>query len=69
MMKVYTSDDFRGHWPVGTSAVIVANTAERALEILKLELAEKNLPQPLPISVQELDLGEECVLILNDGNY
>lgn len=42
-MNVYTCTAFRGHWPVGTAAVIVAGDALRARALLDAELVGQGL--------------------------
>jgi hypothetical protein len=70
-MNVYTCKTFTGHWPVGTAAVVHAETKEQAAEILNDELHERGLPgdakpedmRPFP------DLPVPQIRILCDGNY
>lgn len=70
-MKVFTCSDFKGHWPVGTAAVIVAETrtdAQRQLfdELRKLGLADKQEGQP---TLVEVTLKRPKAIILCDGDY
>lgn len=68
-MKVYYNDSFTGYYPVGTSAVVFAETAEEAAAKLVLELARIGLSQEIkPEDMTEL-LPERSVVIINDGNY
>lgn len=73
-MKVYTTKDFKGYWPVGSAAVVVADTPELAralfLDALAREhphLYETNVGQE--IVFEELPIVEGSVRILCDGNY
>ena len=44
-MKIYTNNKFTGHWPVGTAAVIRAESPEDAALLLAHELKEHGLEQ------------------------
>jgi hypothetical protein len=44
-MKVWTNTEFQGHWPVGVSAVVVAETPGDAALLLNDELAKVGLPR------------------------
>lgn len=69
-MKVFTSTDFEGFWPVGTAAVIIAESEEDALEALMLKLKEIGLSrQERMPTVQRLPANKRRVVILDDGNY
>lgn len=69
-MKVYTNNKFTGHWPVGTAAVVVAESESQATAILNAKLEEMGLPgdaEQKDMSV--LGTRAESVRILCDGNY
>ncbi len=66
-MNVYTCKGFTGHYPVGTSAVVIANDENDAKTLLERKLAEIGLPQE--VEVTEIDKRWSQVIILNDGNY
>lgn len=72
-MKVYMCTDFKGVWPVGSAAVVVAATKAKAkirlLETLKnwKHLDEKNLD--LDFTMEEVDTTKTSATILNDGDY
>jgi len=69
-MNIYTCNSFSGQYPVGTSAVIVAESVDDAKKRLENELKRIGLEQkinPEQIKVVETDLPD--VIILNDGNY
>ena len=83
-MKVFTCDCFQGYYPVGTAAVIVAENAEVATELLRQQLAERKLlSETADMSstayanykfvtadkMIEIDLTKPICSILNDGNY
>jgi hypothetical protein len=69
-MTVWINTDFQGHWPVGTSAVIVAESKKQAAELLEAELARVGLSQKVdPQSMVEICLTVPGALILQDGDY
>lgn len=69
-MKIYTSIEFAGHWPVGTAAVIVANDCIQAAILLQQQLTIRGLMQIIdPARLVEIDIDEPCCFILCDGNY
>lgn len=69
-MNVYTNNRFEGHYPVGTAAVVVAETPEKAAEALNNRLADMGLPRSAePGDMVFLSTTFESATILNDGNY
>ena len=72
-MKVFICTTFRGHWAVGTAAVIVAESEVDAIESLLAKCEESFIPQNQEdinnIDVKELDVLTPGTTILNDGNY
>jgi hypothetical protein len=70
-MKVFTADGFRGHYPVGTAAVIMAENEEQALLLLNDELKKHDLPVTTMadsgITHRKTNIAD--VVILCDGNY
>lgn len=71
-MRVWTNVTFRGHWPVGTAAIVVAETAERAAYFLNKQLDSQGLRQVPPIPADEMvevDTTKVNVVILLDGEY
>lgn len=68
-MKIFYNTGFKGHWPVGTAAVVVASSAEEAAVLLTRELGLITLPQAIePNSMIELEMKPQ-VVVLADGNY
>ena len=67
-MKVWTCNDFKGHWPVGAAAVVVAPSREEAKRLLLAELDANGLHQKADIDLQAVPLVP-LVRILFDGNY
>lgn len=69
-MKVFTCNDFKGAWPVGTAAVIVADNIGEARAALMAELSRLNLPQGVdPITIHQVHTSKPQVIILCDGDY
>lgn len=69
-MNVYAATGFSGHWPVGTAAVIIAPSAERAVELLNKESRSNGLPGDATVNhLTHVCSKQEQVLILNDGDY
>ena len=72
-MKVWTNNKFTGVWPVGTAAVIVAETKHRAAEYLANAIKAAGL-QPaiksqLIEDMREVKMDDGFVDILRDGEY
>ena len=69
-MNVYYCKTFKGHYPVGTSAVIVAETDEDAWVMLDRELIASGLRGLTEKDeLVQLNLRREYVTILNNGDY
>ena len=68
-MKLWTNTEFEGHWPVGSGAVVVAETAESAADYLSLFLNERGLENAKVKDMEEMPLVDGQVKILCDGNY
>jgi hypothetical protein len=70
-MKVWTCNDFQGLYPVGSAAVIVAETEVEARKELDGQLWLMMLKQDpdQPYHLVELPLDYPNVVILVDGNY
>lgn len=69
-MQIYTCTKFKGHWPVGVAAVVVAKTRTQACLLLEFELEKAGLPQTITWDdMQFLCTTEARAVILNDGEY
>lgn len=70
-LKTWTCNAFKGIYPVPVAAVVVAETAEKAAEILNKELITiYSLPgDAKAINMIELDLAKPVVRILSAGEY
>lgn len=69
-MNIWTNTNFEGHWPVGVAAVIIADSAEEATELLNLELISEGLkPTAEEKYMEPLDLRRKHAKVLNNGDY
>lgn len=66
-LKTWICTDFTGYYPVGTSAVMLAETKSIAERMLRYELGKGGLDKDQEITITELD-GRQAK-ILNDGDY
>jgi len=69
MLKVWTCRNFKGFWPVGTAAVIVAENETQAKMMLLGKLRAIGLGKDEDFTLQELDVSLPTVSILRDGDY
>ncbi|KKK41587.1 hypothetical protein LCGC14_2621110 [marine sediment metagenome] len=76
-MKIYYTSDFKGQYPVGTSAVIIAHNKTHATKLLKEALENDPIGKleiiygdkhGKPMFI-EIDLNKPDAFIINDGNY
>lgn len=72
-IKLFYSKDFKGHWPVGVAAIVVACDEEAARSLLEVKLKELGLTGRQsngdPVALREVDLKTEQAIVLLDGNY
>lgn len=69
-MRVFTCNNFEGHFPVGTAAVIVADNVVDAMRALNTELKGIGLPDDVKAGdLVEVDTDVPSVDILCDGDY
>ncbi len=66
-MKTFYTNDFTGHYPVGTAAVVIAKDGEDARRKFRAMFKKHNLPQCYKWTIHELTEGPAVILI--DGNY
>lgn len=67
-MNIYTCNDFKGFWPVGTAAVIVADDTDQAERLLIQALKDKKLPTD-DFTLVQLNTEIPVVRVLRDGDY
>lgn len=65
-MKVFTTNDFKGHWPVGSAAVITAESEEQARRLLWEQISYFSDEK---FTLEELPLDVAVAYVLTDGNY
>jgi hypothetical protein len=69
-VKVYVCTGFRGHNPVGSAAVVLAEDAEEAAHILSDELESCGLKQDIyACDLVQVDAASPRAVILCDGDY
>lgn len=68
-MRVFTCNDFEGHYPVGSAAVVVAEDEDAARVALRRELRSMGLELRKGDKLIELDVSAARVVVLNDGDY
>ncbi len=69
-MKVWLNDRFKGAYPIGTSAIVVAATAEDAAQLLKADLKEQGLGDDVtPEQFELLKTNKPHVVVHSYGNY
>jgi hypothetical protein len=64
-MKVYYSNDFSGHYPVGASAVVRAENAEEAQRLLSEALEQDGLKFNGTLT----EFKGKGVVVLQNGDY
>lgn len=67
--RVFTCNDFHGHWAIGSAAVVVAKDESEARIILANELLRDGLILRDTDTLKELDITAPGVLVLNNGDY
>lgn len=69
-MKVWTTTDFAGHYPVGVAAVVCADTAMQAAELLNVQLRARGLAGDATAEgMQRFVTSKPGCEILSDGDY
>lgn len=69
-MNVYYNKSFTGHWPVGTSALVVAESEQDAATQLAVALVDSGLEQGInPEEMIYVSSTFPAVIILNNGDY
>jgi ABC-type uncharacterized transport system substrate-binding protein len=64
-MKVYYSNDFHGHYPVGASAIVRADNLQEATELITKALQEAGLEFNGTLT----EFKGKGVVVLQDGDY
>ena len=69
IMKVFVNTSFRGHYPVGTSAVVIAKNAQEAAEMLTVEVSAIRTQTIKAEDMIEVKSRIASVTILQSGDY
>ena len=70
MLSVYVCNQFTGHYPVGTAAMVVAESQEHAAKLLNEQLKHQGLIGDANANMMALVVQKAPqVVILCDGNY
>lgn len=70
LFGVYVCNQFTGHYPVGTAAVVVAESQQHAAELLNQQLRRQGLPGDANSNMMVLVVQKTPqAVILCDGNY
>lgn len=71
MYKLYACTNFKGHYPVGTAAIVVARGPNAAIAQLRGVLAAANLSQDedWKPELKEFKIDQPGAYILRDGDY
>lgn len=70
-VRVWWTDDFEGHWPVGTAAVVQAADEDQARNMLASALRYRGLKNGLRADskLHELPEGAPHCVVICDGDY
>ena len=68
-MRVWTTKDFTGHWPVGAAAVVVAEDERITKLTMDKALMVDGLDPTEGYTLVELDLDVPGAVILVNGEY
>jgi hypothetical protein len=68
-MKIWTNNKFEGRFPVGSAAVVIADTPQKAAEFLSSYLDDIGLPPAEAKDMMSMPFVEGQVNILCDGDY
>lgn len=68
-MPFYTNNKFKGFYPIGTAAVVIAESQQQAADVLTRALAELGLGPAEVEDMERLPVYYGSVRILNTGDY
>lgn len=67
---IYTNDQFKGHYPTGTAAVVRANSPQEAADMLNVVLREQHNLSGDAKPEDMIEFTDNTIVrILNDGDY
>jgi len=68
-MKIWTNNQFEGHYPVGTAAIVIAESKIKAKKYLDAQLKKEGLPECEAEDFEELKSEDGTIRILCNGEY
>jgi len=69
-MRVFTCNNFIGHYPVGSAAIVVADDVHVARQMLVEHLQAIGLPQGThKLELTQVRTAKPTTIILVDGNH
>lgn len=68
-MKVFYTRDFRGYFPVGTAAIVIARDLEEAYTLMTSKLIAIGLSDNSDFTLHEVQTTSIQVIVLQDGDY
>ena len=68
-MKIWTNNEFKGYWSVGTAAVVIVDTAKEVAGYLNFLLCKQGLNKTKAEDMIEMEFEDGRIRILCDGNY
>lgn len=71
-LSAFTNSKFKGHYPVGAAAVVIALNRAQAARILRKELQTKHGlsdPQVWAADMEEMPTNRTYCRVLCDGDY
>lgn len=69
-MKLFVNNNFVGFYPIGTAAIVLAESVEEAVDKLKVELEARGLNTVVTQEqFLEINMSESSAIVLRDGNY
>ena len=66
-MRLWTCTDHETHYPVGGASIVMAETEEKACELLTERLAEQGIAGPF--NLVEQDATKPFAIVLCNGDY
>lgn len=67
-MQVFVCTDHKGHYPVGTASVVIAENERQAYRLLETGLQQVGLADEA-FTLKQVDITTPKAIVLCDGNY
>jgi hypothetical protein len=68
-LKIYFNTGFEGHYPIGTSSIVIATSKKKAKKYLDVLLAKESLKECEEDDFEVFDFKDGNALILDNGDY